>query len=77
MLVLPVLAEKLVSIGLLLSVILTPLIYYWYESTLDKPILSWVIFILGIALILFGTIKNQAQPYFSTSSTSRENHEQK
>lgn len=75
MLVLPAIAEKLVSIGLLFSVILTPLFYYWRGLDTEKAVLSWAFFILGILLIIIGSIKNQAQVYNVNNSVKREENE--
>lgn len=52
---LPLKAEKILSIGLLFSVILAPLSYYWFG--LQTP--SSVTFILGAILIVIGISTNQ------------------
>lgn len=52
---LPLKAEKVLSIGLLFSVILAPLSYYWLG--LQTP--SSIIFILGALLIVIGISTNQ------------------
>ncbi len=54
---LPLNAEKMVSIGLLFSAIAAPLLYYWKQATVG----SYLLFIIGIILIIIGTMKNQLQ----------------
>jgi len=57
---LPPLAEKCVSIGLLLSVIAAPLYYYWFNNQAsNNEISSGVIFAAGLLFIAIGIIKNQ------------------
>ncbi len=67
---LPVNAEKMVSIGLLFSVIVAPLLYYWELTNLG----SYLLFSVGIILIIIGTMKNQLH---IATSTIEENHEEK
>ncbi len=52
---LPAKAEKILSVGLLFSVILAPLSYYWLGA--QTP--SFVIFIFGAILIVIGISTNQ------------------
>jgi endogenous inhibitor of DNA gyrase (YacG/DUF329 family) len=48
-------AETLRSFGILLSVVVSPLLYYWQMQNT----LIFIIFALGIGFILTGTLKNQ------------------
>lgn len=52
---LPQKAEKLLSIGILCSVIVAPLTYYW----LAEQTLSYLLFINGAILILIGSLTNK------------------
>jgi len=77
---LPPLAEKLISIGLLLSVIFAPLNVYWFNGITSNSglnsefnygpnsvFISGLIFGLGVLLIIIGVIKNQPQAVRSTN----------
>ena len=52
---LPQKAEKLLSIGILCSVIVAPLTYYW----LAEQTLSYLLFINGVILVLIGSLTNK------------------
>jgi hypothetical protein len=52
---LPQKAEKLLSIGILCSVIIAPLSYFW----LLEPTLGYLLFINGAILILIGSLTNK------------------
>lgn len=57
---LPPIAEKLTSIGLLLSVIAAPLNYIWLaDQSGNNGLITGAIFTFGALLIIIGTIKNQ------------------
>ncbi len=72
---LPAKAEKILSIGLLFSVILAPLSYYWLGAQMP----SFVIFIFGAILIVIGTSTNQlvkAQSQAKNKATEKSMHEE-
>lgn len=68
---LPSLAEKLISIGLLFSVIIAPLNFYWFNETLldtsssetsqHSQFVSSLLFGLGILFIILGAVKNKPE----------------
>ena len=52
---LPAKAEKTLAIGLLFSVIVAPLCYYWYAVQIP----SYIIFTIGAIFIIIGSSTNQ------------------
>jgi uncharacterized protein YbaR (Trm112 family) len=61
---LPAFAEKLVSVGLLLAVILAPLTLYWWSG----KIISYTLLLIGLVFIVIGITKNQLQPVTNSDS---------
>lgn len=74
---LPPVAEKLVSTGLLFSVIAAPLMYYWFRDTLaNVDVITGCVFALGIVLLLIGIGKNQPRKSSESSQNTTHHSEQ-
>ncbi len=65
---LPEQAEKLISVGLLISLIVAPLLMYW---EMEKW-LAMLVFALGAISIIVGAARQQLQPLSATRSNDEE-----